>query len=259
MAEEPADWQSWPLGNRFIISAGTFFPNIDTKVSAASAVNPVSATIDFERDLGLDDSAIRPLASFGWRFAKNHKLTVNYFNLDRSGDSISNATITLGGLVIEAGVPVQAFLDVEVFEVSYEYSLVFRENIDWSVGLGLSLQRVDIGVLADDGIILGSQDISVNLPLPTLNTAFSYAFTDKLVGRAGLGWLVVEADVSDSTDFNGNIWNGSIGLRYRAFKNIGFDLAWTYFDVDVDYFKRDLIGTLDYRYLGPVVGIEWVF
>jgi hypothetical protein len=39
--------------------------------------------------------------------------------------------------VVEAGVPVQAFLDVEVFEVGYEYSLVFRENIDWSVGLGL--------------------------------------------------------------------------------------------------------------------------
>ena len=85
------------------------------------------------------------------------------------------------------------------------------------------------------------------------------AFTDKLIGRLKLGWLAVEADVSASTDFEGSIWNGSAGFRYKAFKNVGFDFGWSYFQVDVDYFKRDLIGELDYRYHGPLVAIEWVF
>lgn len=259
VAEESPAWRSWPIGDRFIISVGAFFPNIDTKVSASSASNPVNAKIDFERDLGMDDSVTRPLGAFAWRFAKNHRLEVNYFDLNRSGDVISKTRITIGDLVIEAGVPVQSFLDIEVVEALYTYSFVFTEKVDWSVGLGLSLQDIDVGIQADDGQIIESQNVSLALPLPTLSTTLAYAFTDKLIGRLKLGWLAVEADVSDSTDFNGAIWNGSAGFRYKAFKNVGFDFGWSYFQVDVDYFKRDLIGELDYRYHGPLVAIEWVF
>jgi hypothetical protein len=259
IAKESADWRSWPMGDRFVISIGVFFPNIDTRISASSASNPVGAKIDFERDLGMDDSVTRPLGSFAWRFAKNHRLVVNYFNLNRSGDVISKAQITIGDLVIEAGVPVQSFLDIAVIEGAYTYSLVYTEKVEWSVGLGLSFQDVDVGILADDGQIIQSQDVSLALPLPTINTTLGYAFTDNLIGRLKLGWLAVEADVSDSTDFEGSIWNGSVGMRYKAFKNVGFDFGWSYFQVDVDYFKRDLIGELDYRYHGPLVAIEWVF
>jgi hypothetical protein len=256
-AKEKADWRSWPMGDRFILAVGAFFPNLDTKVSARSASEPVGAEISFERDLGLDSTATRPIAGFGWRFAKKHRLGINYFNLDRSGDTISKVNIKIGDIDIPIGVPVQSFFDVAVLEVGYSYSLVFTEKTEWSVGLGLSLQDVDIGILADDGQILESQDASVALPLPTLNTTLGYAFTDKWIGRVNLGWLAVEADLSESTDFEGSIWNGSIGMRYKAFEHFGFDFAMTYFDVDVDYYKRDLIGTLDYRYLGPVISLEW--
>ena len=131
IAKEAADWRSWPMGDRFIISVGAFFPNIDTKVSARSAQDPISAKIDFERDLGLDDSATRPMAAFAWRFAKRHRLNVNYFNLDRSGDVISTVNIKIGDLEIEAGVPVQSFLDVQALEMAYSYSLVFTEKVEW--------------------------------------------------------------------------------------------------------------------------------
>jgi len=51
----------------------------------------------------------------------------------------------------------------------------------------------------------------------------------------------------------------TVSYPLKACRNLEFDFGWSYFQVDVDYFRRDLIGELDYRYHGPLVAIEWVF
>jgi len=255
-AAEKSDWRSWPTGDRLQISVGAFFPNIDTKVSARSASNPAGAKVDFESDLGLSDSETRPVAGLAWRFAKRHKLKLSYFDLKRSGDTVSTVRIRFGDVDIKVGVPVQSFFDVEVLEANYNYSILFSRKLEFAVGIGLSVQDIDTGIRADDGTIISSQNLKMTAPLPTLNAFFSYAFTDDWISHANIGWLAVEADISDSTDFEGSIWNSSLGVRYKAFDNVSFDLSWGIFDVDMDYFKRDLIGTLDYNYHGPAFSIQ---
>ena len=257
-AQQPA-WRSWPAGERFALSAGLFFAAIDTDVSARSASDPVRASIDFERDLGLDDTPVRPIGAAVWRFAKRHKLGLAYYQLDRSGDAVSKAQISIGALEIEAGIPVQSFVDIEVAELFYSYSPVFGPQHELSLGVGLSLQDIDIGVIANDGIILQSTDLNVVAPLPTLKLGYAYAFNERLVGRLELGWLAVETDLSNSTEFDGSIWNGRVGMRYRIFNNVAVDASWALFQVNIDYIKRDLIGDLDYDYNGPLLGLSLLF
>ena len=259
-AKELPEWRSWPLGDRFGIGVGAFSPNIKTEVRAISTgdINP-GAAIGFERDLGMKDSATRPLASLNWRFAKRHSLQVNYFDLDRSGDTISNVNIKFGDEIISVGLPVESYFDIETLELSYAYSILFDQKKDLSVGLGISFQDIQTGIRSNDSGAIIKEDLDIYVPLPTLNLRFQYAFTNKWIGYIGLGWLAVEAELGDKENLDGNIWSSSAGIRYKAFDNFGVSLFYSVFDLDVDYQKRDLAGFIDYKYHGPVLGVEYFF
>jgi hypothetical protein len=259
-AKEEPEWRSWPLGERFAFSVGAFKPNIDTTVRAVSTgdINP-GAAISFERDLGMSDSTTRPIASANWRFAQRHSLGFMYFNLDRSGDTISQVNIKFGDETITVGLPVESYFDVEVIELQYSYSILFDEKKDLSVGFGISFQDIQTGIRSNDSGNIISEDIDFLAPLPTINARFEYAFTDKWIGLIGLGWLAVEADLGSKEDLEGSIWNSSAGIRYKAFDTVSFTLIYSIFDLDIDYRKRDLAGFIDYKYHGPVLGMEFLF
>ncbi len=259
-AKEKPEWRNWPLGERFAFSVGAFKPNIDTTVRAVSTgdINP-GAAIRFERDLGMSDSETRPIASAKWRFARRHSLGLIYFDLDRSGDTISQVNIKFGDETISVGLPVQSYFDVQVIELQYSYSIFFDEKKDLSVGFGVSFQDIEIGIRSNDNGTIISEDIDFLAPLPTINARFEYAFTDKWIGLIGLGWLAVEAELGSKEDLKGSIWNSSAGIRYKAFENMSLTLMYSVFDLDIDYYKRDLAGFIDYKYYGPVLGMEFLF
>ncbi len=260
VAAEQPEWRKWPMGDKLVVTAGLFFPRLDTKVGArsADAAFPVASVIDFESDLGLDDHATRPVVSVRWRMARQHSLDFNYFQLDRDGSATTTIPIRFGDNVIDVGTPVYSFFDIEVFELSYAYSLVFTKKIDWSVGAGLSVQDIDMGIIEDynNPILADVEAFSFVAPLPTLNMRLHYAFTDKWIGTLNFGWLAVEADLSESSDFSGSIWNSSFGVRYKAFKNVSFMATWSGMFVDVKYNKRDLRSEVDYKYNGLILGIQ---
>ena len=259
-ARDLPEWRSWPLGERFNIGVGAFHANLETKVRAVSTgeINPGAAVI-FERDLGMADSITRPMLRANWRVAKRHTLSLNYFDLNRSGDTISTVNIKFGDAEISVDLPVESYLDIETLEFAYSYSILFDRKKDLSIGLGISFQDLKSGIRSnDDGIII-QEDLNVYLPLPTLNARFQYAFTDKWIGSIKLGWLAVEAELGEKEDIDGSIWNSSAAIRYKAFKNISFSLVYMVYEIDVDYNKRDLAGFVDYKYHGPVLGIDYSF
>jgi hypothetical protein len=259
-ARDLPEWRSWPLGERFNIGVGAFRANLDTQVRAVSTgeIDP-GAAITFERDLGMADAITRPMLSANWRVAKRHTLSINYFDLDRSGDTISTVNIKFGDAEISIDLPVESYLDIETLEFAYSYSILFDRKKDLSIGLGISFQDLKSGIRSnDDGTII-QEDLDVYLPLPTLNARFQYAFTDKWIGSINLGWLAVEAELGEKEDVDGSIWNSSAAIRYKAFKNISFSLVYNVYEIDVDYNKRDLAGFVDYKYHGPVLGIDYSF
>jgi len=259
-AKELPEWRSWPLGERFAIGVGAFWPNIKTEVRAVSTgdINP-GAAISFERDLGMKDSTTRPLVSANWRFTKRHSLYFKYFDLDRSGDTISTVNIKFGDEVISIGLPVESYFDIETIEFAYAYSILFDRKKDLSIGLGISFQDIQTGIKSIDSGNIIKEDLDILAPLPTLNARFQYAFTDKFSGVINFGWLAVEAELGAKEDLHGSIWNSSVALRYKAFDHVAFSFIYTVFDIDIDYAKRDLAGYLDYEYYGPVLGVDYSF
>jgi len=255
-AREKPEWRNWPTGDRLNVSVGAFFANLDTKVRLDASEFAIGTAIDFESDLGLEETKTRPIFDLRWRFAKRHVLDFTYFNLDRSGEQINTVTIRFGETVFEPNlqVPLESFLDIEVFEVAYKYSVIHDARKDWSIGLGLSAQDLKAGIRLntpnEDEIVREEGDFVA--PLPTFGTSFTYAFNDKWLLDLSLGWLDVKIDIG-SKEFDGGITDVSGGVRWKAFRNVGFGVAYLYFDVNVDVEDSDWLGFVKYKYYGPLL------
>ncbi len=267
MAEQ-AEWRSWPLGQRFNVGVSAFRPKLDTKVNLTAG--PIRGSIDFEQDLGLDDTKNMPMANLRWRFFKRHTFRVDYFKLDRSGAGTAPADveICLENLpCIPISGPdwdVNSFVDIEVINFGYDYSIIFNEKLNWSIGLGLSAQDFAVGLLAEPtnnnpGVpVEGTTEFTA--PLPTLATTFNYAFTDKWILDLSFNWLDVDVDLDNSGKFDGRILAFDGGIRWQTWKNVGFLLKYTAFDLEVDVDDGDdFAGFVEYRYRGPRFGVNVYF
>ena len=58
-------------------------------------------------------------------------------------------------------------------------------------------------------------------------------------------------------NIDGKITELSAGIEWRPFKNVGFELAYNRFDleVSVEDVEDGFLGELDYDYKGPILGV----
>ncbi len=258
-AQYESNWEDWPLADRWTVSVGYFAPDLDTTLTLTDEKQIVGSRISFEKNLGLDDSDSTALIGIDWRFARRHLLSFKYFDLSRSGTTTdSTVTIALGEEVFDITLPIQSFFDITASELSYTYSLIFDARKELALGIGLSVQDLELGIQGtasspQPGAIIDSR-LDSTAPLPTLNVGFDYAFTDRWLFVSRLGWLAVEADFAADEELSGEIINATIGVAWHAFEHVGFFLNYQVFDVDVDYLEGGVLFAIDYNYEGPVLG-----
>lgn len=260
-AQGQSNWEDWPLADRWTVSAGYFAPDLDTTLIVTDENQIVGTGISFENNLGLDDSKGTALVGVDWRFAKRHLLSYRYFDLSRSATTTdSTVTIAVGEEVFDLTLPIQSFFDITANELSYSYSLLFDEKKELALGIGLSVQDLALGLQGtasspQPGAIIDSR-LSSTAPLPTLNVAFDYAFTDRWLFVSRLGWLAVEVDFAADEELSGQIINANVGVAWNAFENVGFFAHYQVFDVGVDYVDAGALFAVDYNYIGPVIGVS---
>jgi len=259
-AQGEPEWRSWPMGERFAVNVGSFFANLDTKVRLDASDGSLGTGIDFEQDLGLDDTQTRIMVGGYWRFFKKHRLDFSYFDLDRSGDSSSTVNISFGDQVFQADLPLNAFLDIEVFNLGYSYSILFDEKKELAVGLALSFQDLTAGL---QGTVAGqplevSESSSVLAPLPTFTGRFSYAITPKWIVDTNIGYFTIEVD-SGGDELSGDIIAGNAGVRWQLLKHFHLGLMYQFFVVDVNTKGETKQLTVEYDYFGPVLFAGWSF
>jgi len=260
-AQKADDWKSWPTGARWSIGAGYFAPDLDTTIVVTDADGNLGTGISFEQNLGLDDSKGTGLFYVDWRMFKRHTLEYRHFVLNRSAATSSGSvSIRIGEDVFDVDLPIQSYFDITAHEIAYSYSLLMDEKKELSVGLGISLQDLALGIQGtasspNPGEILNAT-LSSTAPLPTLNVGFDYAFSDKWMFKSRVGWLAVEASFDTDEDLSGQIINAVAGIDWSAFEHVGFYLHYALFDVDVDYADTGAVFAIDYDYRGPVLGVS---
>lgn len=262
-AQSSGDWEDWPLVSRWSIGAGYFIPSLETKLVVTGENGVVGTGIRFEDNLGLDDSKGTGLLFINWRMFEHHALEYRYFALDRSAQTTSSVAVAIGDEIFDINLPIRSFFDITAHEIAYSYSVLLDEKKDFYLGLGISIQDLELGIQGTEsspnpGEIIDSR-LSSTAPLPTLNVGFDYAFNDKWFFRSRLGWLAVELDLGADEDLSGQIINADAGIEWKAFENVGFFAQYQLFDVDVDYDDAGVLFAVDYDYTGPVLGVDVSF
>jgi hypothetical protein len=265
VAQEKPEWHSWPTGQHMVLSVGAYRPTLDTTVQISDIGGNIGTIISFESDLGLVDQKVRPLLHFDWRFSKRHSLRLDYFSLDRTGTDTAKIQIEIGGQPpIDVDAPIRSSFDIQVYEFSYSYSIVFNPKFELAAGVGISVQDWTFGIATTEaysGTPVAVSDEYATL-LPTLDLDLVYAITDRWVVEFDLGWLAVAFDKYDGQErTEGSIWNSNLKLRYTLSQNVGIYLGYSSYEVDIDIEKdtEGTIGVLDYSYKGPVLGLGVAF
>jgi hypothetical protein len=259
LAQGDDEWRSWPMGDRFTISAEVFFPNIDTKVRLDASDATPGTTIDFEQNLNLSDSETLPALGFAWRFAKKHQLIANIFDLNRSGSAISTSEIRFGDDVFQVDLPIASFFDVQVTSVGYAYSFIFDEKKELALSAGLSVQDIQFGLLGTASLGLIEEQSGLTAPLPAFGLTGGYAFTDKWIFRGGIGVFGFSVAPSDEESLSGEIINVRAAIQHNTFENFHFSLSYSYFDVNAQFENSGRLSAVDYEYHGPTLSVDWVF
>ena len=252
--KDKPEWRSYPMGERVGLNVGAFFANLDTTVRVGGTGGLIGTEISFEQDLGLDDTTTRIMAEGYWRFFKKHKLTFSYFNLDRSGDSSSTVNIRFGDNTFQADLPLQAFLDIEVFNLGYSYSVLFDEKKELAFGLALSFQDIGIGLrgtVAGQPLEFGETE-SVLAPLPTFTARFAYAITPKWIVSTNIGYFTIDLG-SAGDELSGDVIAGNVGVNWQLLQHFNLGLLYQWFDVDVKTERKQRQSSIEYTYNGPVL------
>lgn len=250
------EWQSWPMGDRFTITAAAFFPSLDTKVRVDATDGTTGTNIDFEQNLGLQDTETLPTVVFDWRFAKKHRLGLGYFSLKRSGSAVTVTQIRFDDTVFDIDLPVSSFFDVDVTFISYSYSLLFDEKKELAVSAGLSVQDFAFGIQGNTGQGIIEGDSGLTAPLPAIGISAGYVFTDRLFFRAHLGVFSVDLALSDEKELRGEVVNAMLGLHHQTFESIQFGIAYSYFNVNADFGNAAGFNSIDYEYYGPSLSVS---
>ena len=212
--------------------------------------NSAGTTINFERILGLPDTAQRGFVEAYFRLARRHQLSASYTRLNRTGETRAlTGDINWGGAAFPAGVAATGAFDSSFVSGAYRFA-VYRNP------------RFEVGPAVGFGYLWLTAAINSTFNLGTLSTTISREVTESTptgdIGGYANWWLArrvyVRGDIRyiliKPTDTEASIGESRVGVTWYAWRHVGiggqFDYAKFRFDRDVR--STSLGGT--YRYSG---------
>ncbi len=236
-----------PTDERVRLSLGAMHVSSSTKIRADSSAARAGTQIDGEHDFGLDKSDFEPKFQAMVRVAARHRLTFDYFTLDRSGRAtVTGAPIVFRDVVLLPGDPLRTTLSLRTFGIAYGYSVWHSEQLEIAATLGV--QTTDVSTTArvqtQTRHIIQSEDAAGPIPVVGIDGTWIISKRFYLDGRAQ--YLSVHVHNLD----------GSLGLYdldalYRFRPNVSFGIGYTQVRAHLASLKTAQNGLFDFNSSGP--------
>jgi hypothetical protein len=246
----PAAAAAQARGDTWVFRAAGFFPKIDTQARLDGSGGRIGTTIDFETDVGLDDSKALPVLDMTWRFLPNHRFQLSYLDLSRSATSTLRTQINWGDQTYAINSNVAGEFDSQVTALTYLYSFYRTPETELSAGIGLHYTDITAGLSVVGTSISTSRSVSAKAPLPVLAFNASQRFTDTIGGELRYQWFGIKIDEYDGSL---NVFNAV--LSWYPWRNIGFEGGYNYTRYDLGVDKESWRGEAKYTFKGPILGI----
>ncbi|MFZ0256397.1 MAG: hypothetical protein WAN46_12270 [Gammaproteobacteria bacterium] len=213
--------------DRLSIRVGGFFPTIDSKIRFDPTKGTLGTVLDFEDDLGMEETSPTFWAGARWRITRRHRLEFEYLQLDRSGAQTASADFRIGNTSGTVGTLLESDFDVKLARFTYGFSLINDGRKELALLIGAHLASADAGIqLTGNLTVIGLGNVTsatrrretgeTVFPLPHLGGTFGWAFTPKLSAKAtAIGFAL------DLGDFKGSLVEVSADLQYQLLKHLG--------------------------------------
>lgn len=242
-------------------SASDFQTNvrIDPEVVAGQAGTPGTGTVvNFERDLGLEDS--RTLQRFGvqWRPFRRHELAATYFSAPRNGFEQIDREIVFRDEVYPVRALVTTQLDLEYLSATYTFwaRRTDRDGIGISLGAATLSFNAAIDAQTENQSVTLSERAETDVPVALVGLQGRVALMDKVHLEGGVSTLpriTIEGYTGDALTANAK-------LEYRVLPWLGIGASYNYFRMNVDVARAgDLTGSLDMTIRGPEAYLRLAF
>lgn len=246
------------LNKRFMVGGGGFFPWIDSKIRLDSQRFGVGTKIDFEDELGLEESKSTFWTVARWRITRRNNLEFEYARLNRNA-VVAGTTreYQIDDTVVSAGAELASLFDIDLYRLTYGYSLLRSREAEVQVQAGIHVAdlRAELtasGLLSIDGqpftTAVSTEAGSVTAPLPHFGGNFTFAFSEKFGAYLHVIGFALELD-----DIEGRIVEAGGTLQYNPTDRIGIGAGMRFFEVNVKAQEDNLRGQFEFDYLGPIV------
>jgi len=242
------------LSDNFTASLGAMKSSNSFKAEAGAPGDP-GDEIDFDDSLGVSNSSTFFNGQLRWKFGKTKKwsLSGQYFSNKATGSAVLTEDVDFDGLTFREGSFAEAGVKLAVARVFVGRSFFKNEKNDFGLGIGIHNLDLDLFLEAElkvNDMTTGVQRAGVGASqlLPNIGGWYYFSPAQKWLLHARVDWL--NASIGD---YSGVLWNITAGINYQAFRNVGFDLYWQYFNLNVDVDKSDWVGSANMIYSGPVL------
>ena len=243
-----------PFDEKVILRVGNMWSNHDTSLQV-SGDKGLGIGINLEDAFDLDDEIANVFQfSVIGRFKQRHRIGVQYYGFNRDSQSTLNQEIPIEDIVVEAGAEANSKLNIQITDVSYQYSFIRDDKHELSGTAGLFWMSLDFEVgfrgmiEGEDGIQEDSAEVDakLNAPLPVFGLNYGFAATSRWLTQVSFQYFTLRTNL-----VSGALVKVSADTRYYFWDRFEVGGGLTIFDLNVNVDSGDLKGKVDWSFWGP--------
>lgn len=239
------------LADTWFFSGGVLWAESNVTANLNSGAIGAGALIDFEDDMGLDESSLIGMFDARWHFTKRWQLELEYFKLDRDNEEQVQRVIDWGNLNIPIEGVAKGSFNIEDFRVGLGYSVFRSKDKEVGIGIGAHVAKLEAGLSTRN---FGSEAASQTAPLPFLTLYARMALTDR--------WLLsmrVDRLSLDTGDIDGKVFSSGLDLFYQPWRHFSIGLGYRDINFQISSVSEDWRGKAQIQQSGPVLFLATSF
>jgi hypothetical protein len=249
-AKKVAPW----FVERFKLSAGGFYVINKTNIQVGTN-NMAGTDIDFEKDLGMNKEVGTFLADFQWRISRRSRITLNYYDINRSSNHTLTKDISFEGDTYPINASVHSFFNTDIYQVSYGYAILSKPTYEAGLFIGTHIVGAKAGI-SSNGVNTGivNNNFGFTAPLPDIGLWGGWAISNRLALNLDVSYFALTANNN-----SGRLLAFNMTFTYKLIKQLDLSLGYSGLDFKVNTTKKDVTGDFKWGYNGPVLAVNFSF
>lgn len=240
------------LTQHFRFGVAAVYADLNSTFRTEGPKGLLSAQIDFERHVGLEDRKFIYVGTFMYRITPRSGLFASYYRLYRKNDAYLENDIVFLDDTLKKGLLVEGYFNTDVFSIGYMLSILKEQKSFLGLYCNLYVINIKTGIRSE--VFELDKSTGLLAPLPNFGMAAVFQLKKWLTLTGGVGIFFLNAN-----GLNGTFLDVNAAVSFNPTKWLGLNIGYYIFDVRVGWPVDPLRAYITYNYSGPAFGIAFRF